>query len=632
MIDEAFDTEFEARLRATLDEMIPKLVASEVAVGDHRYESTADELVMRRSTPPARGSRRLAVAALAIAATVLGLIAIARRDTGDQVPGDDSSATSAGPPAWYDLIRPSVPDRFPNLALTFATNVQLWFVAINPIDGKALEIQFAVGGYSADPTTTVDATGEWVESAQGWSVRTPGGLFVNVSCDIGIGGRDYVGTQNYCDFTDGITPFTKDEIRAVANSLATSLTVSIFDQNLGRPTGDTIDTGRANALILAAVPGQGISATDMGKGADHIYNVGVGFGDRSPSDTLPPLDAIPPRADTSVRILHGVYPPPPVSGEPAGALYDDAAVVSMFGSGGVLVRISTTDSSPKSVTRLGQLARNLISLDPAAAEAGTVAASPSTIQPNQPLTCGTDVPAHIEVPDAIGAMAIGSDVNTEYLTTQFVAHWTTPTGVIEMRWPPDQRQLYADGPSPNSQLFDTSISMQIPQDDTQPSAISAVEPGGSFRSTIEIANGDVPSTPGCGLLQFTVRRFSGEQVTFGWDLSGRPQFVTDIRPLITSSSTPATIPSEPIACGGDHTALGGPVTDPFAYPSSAEALQGFLQSPVAERLIKSGYSEMKAPDASVVYGRDLGQGFVTLITVRHGDPGWNVTDWKASSC
>ena len=370
MIDEAFDTEFEDRVRATLDEMIPKLVASEIAVGEHRAESTADELVMRRSTPPARRSRRLAVAVLAVAATVLGLIAIARRDNGNQVSGDDSSAADASPPAWYDLIAPSLPERFSNVAFTFANDAQLWFVAINPIEGKTLEIQLALG-YAAEPTTTVDATGAWVETAHGWAVGTPAGLFVEVSCNIGVGGRSYVGTENYCDFSDGILPFTKDEIRAVANALATSLTVSIFDQNLGKPSGDTIDTAKATALISAAVPGQRIRATDMGKGADHIYDAGVGFGTRSPSDTLPPLDAIPPRADTSVRILHGVVPAATVTSEPVTDLYDDAAVVSIFGSGGVYVRISTTDSSPESVTRLAQLARNLIKLDPTAASTGS---------------------------------------------------------------------------------------------------------------------------------------------------------------------------------------------------------------------------------------------------------------------
>ena len=88
----------------------------------------------------------------------------------------------------------------------------MWFVAINPIDGKTLEIQLASGGYSAEPTTTVDTTGNWVETAQGWSVRTPAGLFVSVSCNIGLGGQDFVGTTNYCDFTSGIPPFAEDDI------------------------------------------------------------------------------------------------------------------------------------------------------------------------------------------------------------------------------------------------------------------------------------------------------------------------------------------------------------------------------------------------------------------------------------
>jgi hypothetical protein len=381
MIDEAFDTKLEDRLRAALDEMIPKLVGSENDVGDDNAEAAADVLVTRRSTP-SRGSRRLAVAALAVAATVLGLILIARRDTGDVVPGDDSPA-DAGPPAWYDLIAPSLPERFPYVALTFATDAQLFYVAINPIEGKTLEIQLTSGGYQAGPTTTVDATGAWAETAQGWSVGTPAGLFVEVSCDIGLGGRNYVGTTNYCDFTNGINPFTKDEIRAVANSLATSLTASIFDQNLGSPSGDPIDTAEATALISAAVPGQHVGDSHLGDGADHIYLAGPGVGTESSSDTFPPLDGVATRADTTVRILHGVYPPVTVTSKPVTDLYDDAAVVSMFGSGGVYVRISTTDSSPESVTRLEQLARDLIKLDPTAVNTGsptinTVAAATTT--------------------------------------------------------------------------------------------------------------------------------------------------------------------------------------------------------------------------------------------------------------
>ena len=93
---------------------------------------------MTRRPMSARGSRRIAVAALAVAAMLLGLVLISRRDTGDVVPGEKALASDAGPPAWYDLIAPSLPERFPYLALTFATDAQLFFVAFSPNDGKTL--------------------------------------------------------------------------------------------------------------------------------------------------------------------------------------------------------------------------------------------------------------------------------------------------------------------------------------------------------------------------------------------------------------------------------------------------------------------------------------------------------------
>ncbi len=370
MIDEAFDTELEARLRATLDEMIPKLLASAPVVNEPGAQGEADVIVARAN--PVRGSRRLIGAVLAAAATVLGLIVIAGRDADRVAPGDSSPATDAGQPPWYDLIHASLPERFPYIALTLATDTQLWFVALSPTDGKALEIQLASGGYSAQPTTAVDATGDWVESAQGWSVKSPTGLFVSVTCNIGVGGRDFIGPESYCEKADsGLAAYTKNEIRSVANALATSLTLSIFDQDLGAPSGDSIDTTGATALISAAVPGQPISASDLGNGSDHIYNAGVAA--VSPSGTFPPTSADVAAANTSVRILHGVYPPAPlVTGEPPAALYEDAAVVWMFGSGGVAVRISTTDPSPASVTRFEQLAQDLLRLDPNSTVPGPV--------------------------------------------------------------------------------------------------------------------------------------------------------------------------------------------------------------------------------------------------------------------
>ena len=81
---------------------------------------------------------------------------------------------------------------------------------------------------------------------------------MSVTCDIGVGGRDFVGPTNYCDMASGVLPYTMTEIRAFTNTLATSLSLSIFEQKLGRPQGDTIDTSAATALISAAVPGRQI--------------------------------------------------------------------------------------------------------------------------------------------------------------------------------------------------------------------------------------------------------------------------------------------------------------------------------------------------------------------------------------
>ena len=362
MIDEAIDTEFEALLRTTLHEMIPKFVAATPVVEEFDEHGPA-VVTLRSPSVQTRGSRRLVAAAIAIAATILGLVVIATRNP-DAAPGDAGPATVDGVPAWYDMIKPSLPDQFPYAALTYASDVQLFFVAVNPVEGKILEIQLASGGYSAYPITTVDATGDWAESAQGWSVKTPSGLFVSVECNIGIGGRDYIGPTNYCDMAS-VGGFTKTEIRAVANSLATSLPIAIFDDGLRVPKVDTIDINAAEALASAAFPGEQFGATGVGD-SDKIISSGTT--DSPPIGTAPTAATVV-KADTAVRIVHGLYPTPTAINPAPAALYDDAAVVWQFGSDGVLVRISTTDPSPESVTRLQRLAQDIVNLIPTTSSA-----------------------------------------------------------------------------------------------------------------------------------------------------------------------------------------------------------------------------------------------------------------------
>ena len=355
MIDEAIDIEFEALLRTTLHEMIPKLVAATPVVEEFDEQGPA-VVTLRSRTVQTRGSRRMVAAAIAIAATILGLVVIATRNP-DEAPGDAGPAAVDRVPDWYDMIKPSLPDRFPYAALTYASDVQLFFVAVNPIEGKTLEIQLASGGYSAEPTTTVDATGAWVGSAQGWSVKTPSGLFVSVECNIGVGGRDYVGPTNYCDMAS-VGGFTKTDIRAVANSLATSLTLSIFDAGLRVPSADTIDTAAAEGLARSAFPGEQFHSGGFGES-----DITISSGIASSTGTAPALTTVV-KADASIRMLSGLYPAPTVTDPVSTALYEDAAVVWQFGPGGVLVRISTIEPSPESVTRLQQLAQDIVNLIP----------------------------------------------------------------------------------------------------------------------------------------------------------------------------------------------------------------------------------------------------------------------------
>ena len=409
MTSQAIDTEFEELLRTTLHEMVPKLVASTPVVEEVNGHGAA-VVRLRSRRIETGGSRRTAAAVLACAAVILGLIVIATRNTDRVTPGDSASGTADGVPAWYDMIRPSLPDRFPFAALTFATDAQLFFVAVNPTDGKTLEIQLASNAHSTEPITTVDATGAWVESDQGWSVKTPSGLFVSVTCNIGVGGRDYVGPKNYCDMASA-GGFTKADIHAVANSLATSLTLSIFDAGLRVPTvDDPIDIDAAEGLARSAFPGVKFGAGGFG-GSDEI--ISSGMDDVNPSGTAPALGNVV-KADTSIRLLSGLYPSPTVSDPVSTALYEDAAVIWQFGPGGVLVRISTTDPTPQSDARLQQLAQDIIALIPT-----TPHANP-TVAITLPATTTTVVFAGGSNPAVVGVVVV--DASDRSLGSDFAQY------------------------------------------------------------------------------------------------------------------------------------------------------------------------------------------------------------------
>lgn len=326
MINEVLEHELEARLRATFDEMIPKLI--DVAPSMER--SPVVEFELRARHTPQRSLRRIAIAGLVAAASVVGLAVIKDRSANDLPPASGSNpAVSDNEPDWFVLLRPFVPDRFGFLAITDATENAATFVAIDASDGKALEIALSDSDADdiSDSEGTSDSIGSWRETPQGWVVITPAGLRAEVSCDIGVKGRDFAGPPNYCEMAS-TDAFTKSEIRAVAAAVTTSQVIETArNQSLVQPAYES----GVGDLIATALPDQQlIGDTTWGSG-DHVWDFA--------------LD--PTRPDTSVRVITGAYPRPAARVVPTLALYDDAAAAFWtVDPSGVAVRVSTTDPQP----------------------------------------------------------------------------------------------------------------------------------------------------------------------------------------------------------------------------------------------------------------------------------------------
>jgi hypothetical protein len=339
MIDEAIRPELEQLLRATLDEMIPKVVA---ARPPNIVTDIAD--LSSASVGPARSRhsvRRLVVAMSVAAAVVVGLVGVVNRDA-DQRNGASGSTAE---PEWYRLLHPALPEHFERAALTLATDTQMWFVAMDERDGKALEIQVGLDNeFSSDKPTSTDSTGTWYAKPQGLTVVKPDGLQVTVTCDIGAKGRDFPGPPNYCDMAS-TGPFTESDIRVVATRVASTFDKSVFSARLGTPMPVTNNPAHIATLIAAAVPDQQhhVGSTDWGPG-DEIFDFSI--------------DGV--RPDTSVRLVEGVYPPPTTTEPARYGLYDDAAAFWVVTPGGAAVRISTTNTLPESLDRLDQLAFEIL--------------------------------------------------------------------------------------------------------------------------------------------------------------------------------------------------------------------------------------------------------------------------------
>lgn len=339
MIHEELDRDLEGRLRATLDEMIPKLIALVPGI-DHPLASSTTQVEIEAPTAdrPKRVYLRPVAIALAAAAALAGFVVIINRPAAPDAGSSDATPVATAEPNWYPLLRPQVPDRFGFLAITNSTEDSATFVAIGD-DGKALEIMLAPTDLYSDPAGTSDEVGSWTETPQGWIVNTPAGLRVEVSCDIGAKGRDFPGPPNYCDMTSaGEVAFTKTEIRSIASALADAPVLEAARNPAlvtPAPQDQLLD------LMTTALPNQQlISDTTWGAG-DRVWD----FAATGQS-----------RPDTSVRLITGVYPRPTSRLGLIGGVYGDAAALWVIDPSGLAVRISTTDTGPDSYLAMQTLA------------------------------------------------------------------------------------------------------------------------------------------------------------------------------------------------------------------------------------------------------------------------------------
>lgn len=279
-------------------------------------------------------------------------------------------------------------------------------------------------------------------------------------------------------------------------------------------------------------------------------------------------------------------------------------------------------------------------------ESGVTTAStgePSATPPVQgsdpaPLTCGTDIPATIEVPGAVGGPVPGpSPSATDSVDPgQLVVHWTRPGATVEVRWPASDPPVYdLDAPTSSGGASATRSATEV---EIFAQGSDPADPPPSVRPTADVIidiSGRVPPSDACSTLD--VRINADSIVRTGINLAHLDQSV-DLTALITAKHAVDAPPDAPVECNapaGMDVPPNRSGSGPYqAQPSPAEALAQFLATPDGASLSTGGYTELVEADGTITYAVPLeaGAGYVMLISVVPSDEGWVVETWQASGC
>ncbi len=287
-----------------------------------------------------------------------------------------------------------------------------------------------------------------------------------------------------------------------------------------------------------------------------------------------------------------------------------------------------------------------------------------------PTICGNELPARFTLVSAGTEPATSSRVDSGRLIVEFTD--SAGTGV-SVSWPPAPRALYGD--APDYRIFPNTADSMIGPDgrttaqrltflDTRQNEFD-VDQGDAIGPVLDIEEFGGPSPlddlpAECGRVEVAPLGMEASDATeigrYAIDLfwlgqedasfaarDARGSHLVDLSPRVTSSEMVDVLPrSEPVQCDDESVpSESAPVVEPQVFPTSAEALDTFLDTnPAATTFIPTGWHEMVS-DGAVGYGipfDDVPGGptsqtkMITVVYVEQTSDGWVVTDWISSGC
>jgi hypothetical protein len=257
-----------------------------------------------------------------------------------------------------------------------------------------------------------------------------------------------------------------------------------------------------------------------------------------------------------------------------------------------------------------------------------VATRPRTNHPlERPTTipgiCGPSLPINVSAPAGFAGPTPGpSAMNTVSPDpSRFVEHWESPTGSIDVLWPPDPD---IPGPDPTRPFNQDAASSATP---------GAPDANGNYLTAYYAPAGSNTLTQ-CQAVQIEIRAPSPtdrdlifQQVLTA--LVGKPALISgtdnvETLPTAIACRAPAGTPAPPNQTGtGDGT----------SFPSSDEALRAFVGTKPS--VPQAGYRELDLTDGTIAFAAPAiptGTGYVVVVHVVPADNGWLINSWETSGC